>query len=94
MAIITDHNIVPQHYFRISAGLALREGLSYEDTMQAVTINAAEIIGVADRVGSLEIGKDADIVLWSGDPFEPMTYCELTVIDGKIVYQREQEVGN
>lgn len=91
VAIITDHNIVPQHYFRIAAGIVVREGMPEEEALRAVTINAAEIIGVADRVGSLEVGKDADLVLWSGDPFEPLTKCLLTVIDGAIVYQHAEE---
>lgn len=91
VAIITDHNIVPQHYFRIAAGLVMREGLPEEETLRAVTINAAEIIGVADRVGSLEVGKDADLVIWSGDPFEPLTHCLTTIIDGEIVYQQSGE---
>ncbi len=90
VAIITDHNIVPQHYLRIATGLCIREGLPEEEALKAVTINAAEIIGVAGRVGSLEVGKDADLVVWSGDPFEPLTHCLLTVIDGNIVYQREE----
>ncbi|NLW17294.1 MAG: amidohydrolase [Firmicutes bacterium] len=90
VAIITDHNIVPQHYFRIAVGLCIREGLPEEEALKAVTINPAEIIGVADRVGSLEVGKDADLAMWSGDPFEPLTHCLLTVIDGEIVYEREE----
>lgn len=90
VAIITDHNIVPQHYFRIAVGLCIREGMPEEEALKAVTITPAEIIGVADRVGSLEVGKDADLVMWSGDPFEPLTHCLLTVIDGEIVYEREE----
>ncbi len=91
VAIITDHNIVPQHYLRIAVGIVIREGMPDEEALRAVTINAAEIIGVADRVGSLEVGKDADLVLWSDDPFEPLTKCLLTVIDGEIVYQHTEE---
>jgi len=90
VAIITDHNIVPQHYFRIAVGLCIREGMPEEEALRAVTITPAEIIGVADRVGSLEVGKDADVVMWSGDPFEPLTHCLMTVIDGEIVYKREE----
>lgn len=91
VAIITDHNIVPQHYFRIAVGLVIREGMPEEEALKAVTINAAEIIGVAQRVGSLEAGKDADVVIWSGDPFEPLTHCLRTIIDGETVYQRGEE---
>lgn len=91
VAIITDHNIVPQHYFRIAVGLTIREGMPEDEALRAVTINAAEIIGVADRVGSLEPGKDADLVIWTGDPFEPLTHCVMTIIDGEVVYQRSEE---
>ncbi|MGI6344025.1 MAG: amidohydrolase [Bacillota bacterium] len=90
VTIITDHNIVPQHYFRVSVGLAIREGLPEAEALKAVTINAAEVIGIADRVGSIEVGKDADLVLWSGDPFEPLTDCLMTIIDGKIAFEREE----
>lgn len=93
VSIITDHNIVPQHYFRIAVGLCIREGMPEDEALKAVTINPAEIIGVEDRVGSLEVGKDADVVMWSGDPFEPMSKCLLTLIDGNIVYQSCEE-GN
>ena len=90
VTLITDHNIVPQHYDRIAAGLAVREGLTCDQAWEAVTINPAKVIGVEDRIGSLEIGKDADIVIWNGDPFEPLTHCLYTFIDGKLVYQAEE----
>ncbi len=89
VTLITDHNIIPQHYFRIAAGLAVREGLSEQQAWEAVTINPAKVIGVADRVGSIEVNKDADLVIWNGDPFEPTTHCIITIIDGKIVYKKE-----
>ncbi len=91
VAIITDHNIVPQHYFRIAVGLTIREGMPEDEALKAVTINAAEIIGVDDRVGSLEVGKDADLVIWTGDPFEPLTHCVMTIINGEVVYQHSGE---
>ena len=56
--------------------------------LQAVTINPAEIIGVADRVGSLEVGKDADVVVFSGHPFDYRTVAELVIIDGQVVHRR------
>ncbi|QOR36120.1 amidohydrolase [Clostridium sp. 'deep sea'] len=90
VTLITDHNIIPQHYYRLAAGLATREGLAKDEAWKAVTINPAKVIGIEDRVGSLELNKDADIAIWSGDPFEPLTHCLYTVINGKIVYTREE----
>ncbi len=60
-------------YLAINAALAVREGTPEEEALKAITINAAEIIGVDDRVGSLEVGKDADIVIFSGHPFDYRT---------------------
>ncbi|MHC4633117.1 MAG: amidohydrolase family protein, partial [Planctomycetota bacterium] len=56
----------------------------------AITINAAEIIGVADRVGSLQVGKDADIIILDGHPFHHKTFVELTLINGKILYEKSK----
>jgi imidazolonepropionase-like amidohydrolase len=60
-----------------------------EEALKAITINPAEIIGVADRVGSLEAGKDADIVVFGGHPFDYRTVAELVLVDGQPAYQRE-----
>ncbi len=70
LAIVTDHPVLPIHYLRICAGLAIREGMDEEFALLAITRFPAEIMGVSDRVGSLEPGKDADMVIWSKDPFE------------------------
>ena len=67
------------------AALAAANGLSFEQTLATITIDAARILGIADRVGSLEIGKDGDLALYDGDPFEYTTHCVGTVIDGKVV---------
>lgn len=66
-------------------GLLLRRGLSEESAFKSVTINAAELLGIDDKVGTLDIGKDADIAIFDGYPFSNMTLCRLTMIDG-IVY--------
>lgn len=89
-SIITDHPVIPIQYLALSAALAVREGLKEETAWEAITINPARHIGLEDRVGSLELGKDADLVVWSGNPFEYLTLVEQTVIDGKIVYKREK----
>ncbi|NBT13693.1 MAG: amidohydrolase, partial [Planctomycetia bacterium] len=67
------------------AGLAAAHGLSFEQALAAITIDAARIIGVADRVGSLEVGKDGDVAIYDGDPFEYTTHCTGVVIDGRPV---------
>jgi imidazolonepropionase-like amidohydrolase len=93
LAIVTDHPVLPIQYLRICAGLAVREGMDEEFALLAITRYAAEIAGVADRVGSLEAGKDADLVLWSKDPLEYDAKVELTFIDGQIVYQNREKAG-
>ncbi|NLO41350.1 MAG: amidohydrolase [Ruminiclostridium sp.] len=91
VAIMTDHPCVPEQHLLLCAGVAVREGMPEEDALRAITINAAQAAGIEDRVGSLEVGKDADIVVFSGHPFDYRTKIELTMINGKVVYQRNQE---
>ncbi len=67
---------------RYGAGNAVAYGMPYAEALKAVTINPARIFGVADRVGSLEPGKDADLVLWTGDPFEPLTQAAAVYVKG------------
>jgi imidazolonepropionase-like amidohydrolase len=72
-------------FLPICAALSVKAGLPYEYALKAITIIPAEIIGVADRVGSVERGKDADLRLLDGEPLEYMTKCEKVIIDGKLV---------
>ncbi len=67
-------------------GVAVREGLPEEEGFRAVTINAAAIIGLEDRLGSIEPGKDADLALFDGHPFETRSRCRMVLIDGEIVH--------
>jgi imidazolonepropionase-like amidohydrolase len=67
------------------AGYAMRGGLSFEAALAAVTINPARMAGVDDRVGSIEVGKDADLVLWSGKPFEPSSAVIGVLLDGELI---------
>ncbi|WP_341478815.1 amidohydrolase family protein [Clostridium thermarum] len=90
VAIITDHPVTPIQYLSICAGLAVKEGLGVEDALKAITINAAEICGTADRVGSLEPGKDAALAIFSGNPMEVFTETLFTIIGGKVVYKNEK----
>jgi imidazolonepropionase-like amidohydrolase len=73
----------------IHAGIAVREGLEETEALRAITMNAAEILGISHRVGSLEAGKDADIAIFSGNPFFTYTVCERTYINGKQVFMRQ-----
>ncbi|MGE5606847.1 MAG: amidohydrolase family protein, partial [Bacteroidota bacterium] len=73
----------------LHAGLAVREGMEEEEAFKAITINAATITGAADRIGSLEPGKDADIAIFSGHPFCTFTVCERTYVGGKMAFRRE-----
>jgi imidazolonepropionase-like amidohydrolase len=87
VAIATDHPIVPVHLLVVQAALAVREGLDRDTALRAITINPARIMRVADRIGSLEVGKDADVTIWSGDPFDVMSRVELAYIGGREVYR-------
>jgi imidazolonepropionase-like amidohydrolase len=72
------------------AGVAAANGLSFSEALASVTIDAARILGVGDRIGSLEAGKDADLALFDGDPFEYTSHVTGVVIDGQIVSARPQ----
>ena len=85
VSIITDNSVIPQQYLPLCAGMAIKAGMEPFDALKAITINPAEHIGVADRVGSLEVGKDADVVITAGSPFEVMTPVKAVFIDGNRV---------
>ena len=85
VSIITDNSVIPQQYLPLCAGMAVKAGMDPFDALKAITLNPAEHIGVADRVGSLEIGKDADVVITAGSPFEVMTPVKAVFIDGNRV---------
>ncbi len=70
VCIITDAPVIPLNHLSLCAGLAMKEGLPEENAWQAITINPAKVAGIADRVGSLEVGKDADIAIFDGDPLK------------------------
>jgi len=81
-AIITDHPVVPIHYLTLSAGIAAREGLSRQSALLGITRIPAELLGIAHRVGSIEVGKDADFSVFSGDPLSVDAKPEMVVADG------------
>ncbi|MGI6357373.1 MAG: amidohydrolase [Bacillota bacterium] len=86
-ALTTNHPDCPISSLPMQAGLAMRGGLSAEEAMKAVTIYPAEIIGMADRLGSIEPGKDADLVVWDGHPLQVYTSVLATFIGGELVYE-------
>lgn len=90
-AVTTDHPVSLIASLPLCAGLAVKAGLPLEEGYRAITIYPAKICGVADRVGSLEVGKDADIAVFTGNPMEIFTETLYTVIDGKIVYEAGEE---
>ncbi len=90
-AITTDHPVSKIQFLPICAGLAVKAGMSPEEGLRSITINAAKICGVEERVGSLAPGKDADIAVFTGNPMEVFTRARYTIIEGKIVYRADSE---
>jgi imidazolonepropionase-like amidohydrolase len=89
VSVITDAPVIPLQYLPMCAGLAADAGLDKEEAWKAITINPATALGIADRIGSLEPGKDADIVIWSADPITTLGAAAVTtIVDGKVVYQK------
>lgn len=89
VCIITDAPVIPLQYLPLCAGLAVKEGMKEESAWRAITLNPARVAGIADRVGSLEPGKDADIVLFKGNPLrEIAARPRLVMVDGRIVSGR------
>jgi imidazolonepropionase-like amidohydrolase len=92
IAITTDHPVVPIHFLIHQATLAVKEGLDPVTALRAVTINPARIIGCADRIGSLTAGKDANVVIWSGDPLDVMSRAERAYVDGREIYRYDYDL--
>lgn len=88
IAIMTDSPVIPLEHLPMCSALAYKAGLDEMEALKAITINPAEILGINDRVGSIEVGKDADLVIWDKHPFDLQANVEYTIIDGKIVYKK------
>jgi imidazolonepropionase-like amidohydrolase len=71
------------------AAIAVANGLSHDQAIRSLTIDAAKLLGIDDKVGSVEIGKDADLALFDGDPFEYITNTSAVIINGEVVYRAE-----
>lgn len=92
--IMTDHPVTPVQYLPTCAALANKYGMDEEEALRAITINAAEICGVGDRVGSLEVGKEADIAIFTGLPFDLWrTHTVATIINGQVAYENPRFAG-
>lgn len=87
ISIITDSPVIPEQYLAMCAGLAVNAGLDAQEAWKAITINPARQTGIGDRVGSLEPGKDGDVVIWTADPMTALgAQAYVTVVDGKVVH--------
>ncbi|SHE69777.1 MULTISPECIES: amidohydrolase [Caloramator] len=88
IAIMTDHGVIPIQYLPLCAALAVKHGMDEMEALKAITINPAKILKIDDRVGSLEVGKDADIVVLDKFPLDVMAKTQYVLIDGRIVFKR------
>lgn len=93
IAITTDHPVVPIDFLVYQAILAIKDGLDPHTALQSITINPASMLGLSDRVGSLETGKDGDVVIWDGDPLEVMNRARQVIINGQPVYSFDEDRG-
>lgn len=94
IAITTDHPVVPINFLVHQATLAVKEGLDRRVALESITINPARILGLDDRVGSLEVGKDADVVLWDGDPLDVMSRAREVLVDGVLVHRWDEAAAD
>ena len=85
VAICTDHSEVPIEYLPLSVGICIKNGMEFYKAVESVTCCAAQIGGISDRTGSIEVGKDGDIVLFGGNPFEVMSSPKMVMINGKVI---------
>lgn len=87
VGIVCDHPVIPQQYLNICAALAVREGRDRLQALRAVTVDAARICGIDDQVGSIEVGKRADLVLWKDDPLSVFAKPAWVMVGGKMAYR-------
>ena len=85
--VMTDHPVLPLEYSRTQLAIFVAHGLPYLEGLRAITINAAKTVGLENRVGSIEVGKDADIVIYDNDPLHYMTKVVATIVNGVVAYK-------
>lgn len=88
VALMCDHPVIPLEFASLQAAAAMRYGMKEEELLKMLTINPAKILGLEERIGSIEVGKDADLVVWSGHPFDMKSVVERVYIDGQLVYSK------
>lgn len=93
VAITTDHPVVPINFLVHQATLAVKEGMTREDALRSLTVNPALMMGLADRVGALEAGRDGDVVIWDGDPLDVMSRARRVFVNGVSVYEWRDGAG-
>ncbi len=86
ISITTDHPVVPIHFLVHQATLSVKHGLDRDTALRALTINPARVAGIDARLGSIEVGKDGDLVIWSGDPLDMFSRVQRALIDGTEIY--------
>lgn len=87
-ALMTDHPVIPLHFLMVEAALCVREGLPEYEALKSITINAADVIGLSDLVGSLKAGKLADVVMYDGHPLDTRSHVTTVIASGEKVYER------
>jgi len=88
----TSRLAMGSHYHWYQAATAVKYGMPVDEALKAITLDAANLIGVDEFVGSIEAGKDADLVILTGDPLKVTTWVETTIVNGKVVYERDKDV--
>ena len=90
VAIMSDHPCVPAQHLMLCATLAVKEGMPEEDALKSITINAAKSVRLESRIGSLEVGKDADMVMYTGNPINYLSKVKMTFINGQIIFEDKE----
>jgi imidazolonepropionase-like amidohydrolase len=85
VALMTDHPVIPQKHLRLLATVGVRNGASYDEALKMITVNPAKILHMDDAVGTIEVGKYADLVVWNDHPLRPSSHPICVVVDGRVV---------
>jgi len=91
LAFQTEPSAYGSRYLWFQAATAVKYGMPRAEALRAITLNPAQIIGLGDRVGSIEKGKDANLLLLTGDPLDVRTWVDTVLIEGEVVYERSKD---